>query len=103
MKKKTGILMSIAGLISSLLGFLGLSCALGSPVCGGICLTGLLTAVMGVGVAGFIFKNSALFIITGCILITVSLIMILGRRNKKMTECSCQSKDRIGGISNEEC
>ncbi len=74
--KKTGLLSMIGGFFSSLLGVLGI-CFVCPPICGGLCITGPLVAIFGVGIAGFFYKYGYLFIIIGAVFFITGIYLII--------------------------
>ncbi|OVE73332.1 hypothetical protein BVX93_01965, partial [bacterium B13(2017)] len=62
MNKKMGLISTIGGAISGILGILGAACVVCAPVCGAVCISGPLVAIFGVGIAGFLYKYNVMFI-----------------------------------------
>ncbi len=80
MKNKTGWLSTIGGAISSAIGILGASCVVCAPVCGGLSIAGPLAAIFGVGVAGFLYKYSIMFVVVGGICFLFGIFLIIRKR-----------------------
>ena len=51
-KKIIAWLSTIGGGIASVLGVLGATCVVCTPICGALCISGPLAAIAGVGIAG---------------------------------------------------
>lgn len=84
--KKIGWVSTIGGAFASILGILGATCVVCSPVCGALGISGLLAIITGAGIAGFLYKYHWLFIIFGSLVLVLGLITIL-----KSWKC-CESK-----------
>lgn len=86
MNKKIGLISAVGGAISSIIGIIGTTCVVCSPVCGGICVVGPLVAILGVGIAGFLHKYNVVFIIIGGLLFLLGVFLII---RKRKINCVC--------------
>lgn len=86
MSKKTGILATIGGAITSVIGFLGLACVACAPICGGLCITGPLVAIFGVGVAGFLHNYGVIFVIAGILLFILGIFLTIKNIRKNINK-----------------
>lgn len=83
MNKKIAWLSAIGGVITSLLGILGALCV--TPVCGTLCISGILAAITGVGIVTFLHKYHAVLIVVGFCILIVGIILIFKCKKK----CIC--------------
>ena len=85
--KNFGILGTVGGAISSILGMIGASCV---ACCGGVCVVGPLVAILGVGITTFLHKYNVIFIVSGGLLFLFGVVLII--RNRK-ANCGCNTAD----------
>ena len=79
-KNKLGWLSTIGGALASILGILGAACVVCAPVCGVLCISGLLAVIAGAGIAGFLYKYHWIFIIVGGAIFILGIFIILKSR-----------------------
>lgn len=84
MRKRTGVIGIIAGVISSIIGAVGACMVL--PICGGICLSGLLASILGVGIVTVLHDFGVWFSVIGGILFVFGVLIIIIHKRKCKTK-----------------
>jgi len=92
MKRIGGVFSAIGGAILSIAGIVGTTCAVCSPICGAICIAGPVAAILGVGMAGFLYKYSVIFIVVEGLLFLFGIFLII-RKRKVGCDCLTSSND----------
>jgi hypothetical protein len=89
MSKKIGLFSVVGGLFSSIMGIIAATCVscVGS-CCGSVCLIGPLVGILGIGVAGFLHKYNAVFVVIGILFFILGIFLTF--QNKKKSR-GCQN------------
>lgn len=99
MKRISGIFSAIGGVVLSIVGIIGTTCIVCSPICGTIGIAGPVVAILGVGMAGFLYKYSVIFIVVGVLFFLLGIFLII--RKRKVICCSTSNneikKNQTGG------
>jgi len=84
MKNKVGVVATVGGGLSAVMGVLG---ALGAAAaCGSACIAGPLVVVFGASIAGFLHEYNSLFIVIGGLLVLLGIVFIVRNKN---SGCKC--------------
>lgn len=87
-KKIIAWLSAIGGSITSILGILGATCVVCTPLCGALCISGPLAVIAGTGIAGVLHKYHSFFVAIGIIFFLLGIILMFKhkKRYKRMND-----------------